>query len=160
MWTRKTPNTDTFHVVKRLIGSLEWLFLPNTLKTAVTTEYSFRLQTVINPHCQLQQSLIFCNLISTCLVINISHNSFLMDQLYERKQFTFGSTRCSKNVPGLKIFFSLYDEKLYLVHKRTESGPEIALNFKGQFYNCNLPNVLHSSIFHSVQAKPQTVTII
>ena len=34
-----------------------------------------------------------------------------------------------QNEPGLKIFFSLYDEKLYPVHKRTESRPEIA------FYN-------------------------
>ena len=39
---------------------------------------------------------------------------------------TFGSPRCSKNEPGVKIFLSLYDEKMHPIHIQTESGPELS----------------------------------
>ena len=43
---------------------------------------------------------------------------------YEKNWFTFGSLRYCKDEPGLKIFFSLYDENICMVQKRTESGLE------------------------------------
>ena len=46
----------------------------------------------------------------------------------------------SKNWPRLEIFLLLCDKKMYPVHKRTKSVPEIvfiiSLNFKGYFYHC------------------------
>ena len=37
--------------------------------------------------------------------------------------------RSDLNKPDLKTVFSLYDEKMYPVHKRPESGPEIAFYY-------------------------------
>ena len=37
--------------------------------------------------------------------------------------FIFDSRRCFKKEPGLEIIFSLYGEKMFPVHKRTENRP-------------------------------------
>ena len=51
--------------------------------------------------------------------------SLFRGRLYEQNCSPFGSSRCSKNEPGLKIFFVLYDKKMFPVHRRTKSRTEI-----------------------------------
>ena len=43
------------------------------------------------------------------------------------------SARSSKNEPSLKISFSLYDEEMFPVHTRTESGLETAFYYFFKF---------------------------
>ena len=58
---------------------------------------------------------------------------------FQTMLFLVTMIRCFKNEPGLQIFFSLYDGKMYPVHKRDESGSEIAfyyiLRFKRLYNN-------------------------
>ena len=42
-------------------------------------------------------------------------------------------TGVPKNESGLKILFSLHGEKIYLVHKRTESGTETVFCYLCKF---------------------------
>ena len=39
--------------------------------------------------------------------------------LYVRNLFIFDSTSCSKSKPSLLIFLALFDDKMYMVDKRT-----------------------------------------
>ena len=54
---------------------------------------------------------------------------------YEKNWFTFGSLRYCKDEPSLKIFFSLYDENIYMVQKRTESRLETECFVLDFFYS-------------------------
>ena len=47
-------------------------------------------------------------------------------QLFKRNWFILDSPRCSENEAGVKIFFSLYDEKMCPVYKQSNSEPKIA----------------------------------
>ena len=53
----------------------------------------------------------------------LSRYFFLRAWLCERNSFSFGSLRCSRNEPDLKIFLVLYGGKMYPVQKRTENRP-------------------------------------
>ena len=91
--------------------------------------------------------------------------SCLRNRLYERNWFTFGSPRCSKNEPGLKIFLVLYDEKNHTFHKGTQSEPERAFYY---FFKFLRRLVLHFyfiecfifEYFYSLLVWPWTATIM
>ena len=63
---------------------------------------------------------------------------------------------------GLKIFFSLFDQKMYPVHKRTEGRLEIVLYcfFKFQRLAFYFPNVYVWIFFDSFSIWPRTVMIL
>ena len=85
--------------------------------------------------------------------------------LYERNWFIFGSPRCSKNEPGLKIFFYIMTKKcIWSVSKLKANQKYSLLSFflkpKGQFYNCVFQNTLIFKYFHAVLVWPWTAVII
>ena len=60
--------------------------------------------------------LYFFSLYFHCLYVYL----FRVRETYETNWFTFGSPRCFKNEPVLKMFVSLYDEKMYPLHTRNK----------------------------------------
>ena len=77
----------------------------------------------------LAELVVSCKYASHQQFLSKYSHIYLGGRWYERNLSSCGSLRFSKNEPGLKIFFVLYREKIYPVHKRTESGPEKVFHY-------------------------------
>ena len=75
------------------------------------------------------QLVVSCKYASHQQFLSKYSHIYLGGRWYERNLSSCGSLRFSKNEPDLKIFFVLCREKIYPVHKRTESGPEKAFHY-------------------------------